>query len=83
MNNLVTHNTILDFLRRHDEWEHERDKKIDSVYKVIITGDGEPSLLERVRNLERYFKAASAILCAIGFGLITAVLTGHIQIIVH
>lgn len=36
----------------HIAMDEERGKKTDKMYETLITGNGNPSVLERVRNLE-------------------------------
>lgn len=79
----ATNQDILNALSAHDNWEHERDDKLNGVYKVLITGNGVPSLLERVRNLETSSKIVSGIIAAVGMALIGAMFTGHISVVIH
>jgi len=41
-------------LDKHIEAQKERDEKVDKLYEVVVTGNGELSHAERLRMVERY-----------------------------
>lgn len=65
-------------LALHVSKDDERDKKVDKMYEIIVTGNGNPSLQERVRTLEQFranilkltWTVLTPLLLAIGAGIV-------------
>ena len=72
---------IGDDLIIHITDEGKRNKIVDELYKLLVTGNGVPSFQERVRVLESWVKGVTYFLSAIGIMILGYLLARFWEII--
>jgi len=65
----------------HIKLEEENQKKTAEMYKLTITGNGVPSLQERVRNLEAWVNGEKRFMWAFGLLLMADIVTRVAQLL--
>lgn len=66
----------------HFQSDLERDRKTEDMYKILVTGNGLPSLQDRVRQLERWVDTEKKVLWYLITPLLLAIGGGMVWLIV-